>query len=138
METFTVQIPQADLDDLADRLARTRLPRPAPGDDWAYGTPNAYLAETVAYWRDGFDWRAQEERMNTFPQYLTEIDGQTIHFLHVPSPVENATPLLLVHSWPGSFADFLDMIEPLVAGGFSVVVPSIPGFGFSTPLAGGG
>jgi len=144
---FTVRIPQTDLDDLADRLARTRLPQAAPGDDWTYGTPNHYLAEMVGYWRDGFDWRAQEERMNAFPQYLTEIDGQTIHYLHVPSAEPGATPVLLVHTWPGSFVDFLDVIGPLVDpvahGGraedaCSVVVPSIPGFGFSTPLASGG
>lgn len=147
MTPFTVQIPQSDLDDLADRLSRTRLPRPAPGDDWTYGTPNAWLASTVAYWRDGFDWRAQEARMNAHPQYLTEIDGQVLHYLHVPSAEPGATPVLLLHSWPGSFAEFLDVIGPLtdpVAHGgraedaCSVVVPSLPGFSFSTPLAEGG
>ncbi|TDD64898.1 epoxide hydrolase [Jiangella aurantiaca] len=140
---FRVEISQADLDDLHDRLSRTRLPRPVPGDDWDYGVPNHYLRETVDYWRDGFDWRAQEARMNAFPHYLTEIDGQTIHFIHMPSAEPGATPLLLLHSYPGSFADFLDMIGPLtdpVAHGgkaedaFSVVVPSMPGFGFSTPV----
>ncbi|SDU71105.1 epoxide hydrolase family protein [Jiangella alkaliphila] len=140
---FRVEISQADLDDLQDRLARTRLPRPAPGDDWDYGTPNHYLRETVDHWRDGFDWRAQEARMNAFPHYLTEIDGQTIHFIHVPSAEPDAKALLLAHSYPGSFVDFLDMIGPLtdpVAHGgkaedaFSVVVPSMPGFGFSTPV----
>ena len=140
---FRVEIPQADLDDLQERLARTRLPQPAPGDDWTYGTPNHYLRETVEFWKDEFDWRTVEERINAFPQYLTDIDGQTVHFLHVPSAEENATPLLLVHSYPGSIIDFLDMIGPLtdpVAHGgnaedaFSVVIPSIPGFGFSTPL----
>lgn len=144
---FSVQIPQTDLDDLKDRLGRTRLPQAGPGDSWDYGTPNSYLAGTVAYWKDEFDWRAQEERLNAFPQYLTEIDGQTVHYLHVPSTVAGATPVLLVHSYPGSFADYLDVIGPLVDpeahGGrvedaVSVVVPSIPGFGFSTPLAGGG
>ena len=144
---FTVQIPQTDLDDLKARLERTRLPQAAPGDDWSYGTPNHYLAETVAYWRDEFDWSAQEKRLNEFPQYLTEIDGQTVHYLHVPSAVADAKPVLLVHTYPGSFADYLDVIGPLVDpeahGGkaedaVSVVVPSIPGFGFSTPLADGG
>ncbi|MET7283817.1 epoxide hydrolase family protein [Kribbella sp. NPDC005582] len=143
IRSFTVDIAQRDLDDLQARLERTRLPEPAPGDDWDYGTPNHYLRETVDYWRNGFDWRAQEARMNEFPHYLTEIDDQTVHFIHVPSKVEGATPLLLAHTYPGSFVDFLDMIEPLTDpaahGGsdedaFSVVVPSIPGFGFSTPL----
>jgi pimeloyl-ACP methyl ester carboxylesterase len=141
---FRIEIPQADLDDLQERLARTRLPIPAPGDDWDYGTPNAYLRETVDYWKDEFDWRAQEERFNAVPHFLTDIDGQTIHFIHVPSAEKDATPLLLVHSYPGSFIDFLDMIGPLtdpVAHGgkaedaFSVVIPSLPGFGFSTPVA---
>lgn len=144
---FTVAIGQADLDDLDQRLANTRLPRPTAVDNWDLGTPNSYLQETVDYWRDGFDWRGQEARINEFPHYLTDIDGQTVHFIHVPSAEPDATPLLLVHSYPGTFADFLDMIAPLtdpVAHGgkaedaFSVVVPSIPGFGFSTPLAGDG
>ncbi len=140
---FTVTIDQADLDDLQARLANTRLPEPAPGDNWDLGTPNHYLRDTVDHWRNAFDWRAQEARMNEFPHYLTEIDGQTVHFIHVPSAVEGATPLLLLHTYPGSFVDFLDMIgpltDPVAYGGsesdaFSVVVPSIPGFGFSTPL----
>ncbi|MDX6742263.1 epoxide hydrolase [Actinocorallia sp. A-T 12471] len=144
---FTVAIPQAEIDDLNARLARTRLPRPAATDDWTLGTPNGYLRETVEYWRTSFDWRAQEARMNAFPHYLTELDGQTIHFVHVPSKEKDATPLLLLHTYPGSFADFLDVIGPLtdpVAHGgraedaFSVVVPSLPGFGFSTPVNGAG
>jgi len=130
---FRVEIPQADLDDLTDRLARTRLPRPVPGDDWDYGVPNHYLAETVEHWRTAFDWRAQEARINAYPQYLTEIDGQTIHFLHVPSAAPGAPPLLLAHTYPGSFLDYLDLIEPLRAE-FSLVIPSMPGFGFSTPV----
>jgi epoxide hydrolase len=139
---FSVEVPQADLDDLADRLARTRLPRPAPDDDWTYGTPNHYLSAMVEQWRT-FDWRAQEKRINALPQHLTEIDGQTVHFAHVPSAEPAATPLLLAHTYPGSFLDYLDVIGPLtdpVAHGgraedaFSVVVPSMPGFGFSTPV----
>ena len=144
---FKIEIAQTDLDDLLDRLARTRLPVEAPGDDWDYGTPNHYLRDMVDHWRTGFDWRAQEARMNEFPHYLTEIDGQTVHFIHVPSAETDATPLLLAHSYPGSFVDYLDMIGPLTdpvahggdaADAFSVVVPSIPGFGFSTPLVGRG
>src|SRR3954452_11945585 len=140
---FRVEIPQADLDDLARRLANTRLPRPAAVDNWDLGTPNGYLRETVDQWRTTFDWRAQEARMNEFPQYRTDIDGQEVHFVHVPSTEPEATPLLLIHTYPGSFVDFLDMIGPLtdpVAHGgraedaFSVVVPSMPGFAFSTPV----
>ncbi|MDN5857329.1 MAG: epoxide hydrolase [Pseudonocardia sp.] len=144
---FRVEVSQADLDDLNERLARTRLPQPAPTDDWEYGTPNSYLRGTVDYWHHKFDWRAQELRINEFPHFRTEIDQQTIHFIHVPSGEANATPLLLLHTYPGSFVDYLDMIGPLtdpVAHGgtaedaFSVVVPSIPGFGYSTPLNGRG
>ena len=82
---FVIDIPQSDLDDLDNRLARTRYPAAAPGDDWTYGVPNHYLQEMVAQWRGEFDWRAQEARMNEFPHYLTDVDGQTIHFIHVPS-----------------------------------------------------
>jgi pimeloyl-ACP methyl ester carboxylesterase len=140
---FRIAIPQSDLDDLHDRLVRTRLPRPAPGDDGDTGTPNHWLTTAVEHWRTAFDWRALEERLNAFPQFVTEIDGQELHFLHVASPVPGATPLLLLHSYPGSVADFLDMIGPLTdpaahggdpADAFSVVVPSLPGFGFSAPL----
>ncbi|PUB24466.1 pimeloyl-ACP methyl ester carboxylesterase [Promicromonospora sp. AC04] len=141
---FRVEIPQADLDDLQERLARTRFAPAAPGDSWDYGTPESYLRNAVDRWRTGFDWRAVEERANTFPQFLTEIDGQTVHFLHVRSAEPGARALVLTHTYPGSFLDFLDMIGPLtdpVAHGgraedaFHVVVPSIPGFGFSTPLS---
>ena len=145
VQPFRVEIPQADLDDLQTRLALTRYPTPAPGDDWVYGTPVSYLREMVDYWRTGFDWRAQEARMNEFGQFVTEIDGQRIHFLHVRSRHDNATPLLLTHTYPGSFVDFLDLIGPLTDpeshGGsaddaFHVVIPSMPGFGFSTPMVG--
>jgi pimeloyl-ACP methyl ester carboxylesterase len=143
---FEIAIPQRALDDLDRRLAHTRFAAGAPGDDWTLGTPVAYLRDMVAYWRTSFDWRAQEARMNAFPHFLTEIDGQTVHFLHVRSVHRDATPLLLTHTYPGSFADFLDMIGPLTDpeahGGradqaFHVVVPSLPGTGFSTPVAEG-
>ncbi|MGY1650195.1 epoxide hydrolase family protein [Geodermatophilus sp. SYSU D01119] len=139
---FRVDVAQADVDDLQARLARTRLPQPAPGDDWTYGVPNSWLAPAIEAWQ-ALDWRAQEARMNAFPHFLTEVDGQPLHFLHVPSAEPDATPLVLLHSYPGSFVDFLDLIGPLtdpVAHGgraedaFSVVVPSLPGFGFSTPV----
>jgi pimeloyl-ACP methyl ester carboxylesterase len=140
---FTVTTPQADLDDLRERLERTRFAATVPGDDWTYGTPTAYLREMVARWRD-FDWRAVEERVNAHPGFVTEVDGQTIHFVHVRSAEAGATPLLLAHTYPGSFLEFLDLIGPLtdpVAHGgrpedaFHVVIPSMPGFGFSTPVA---
>ena len=144
---FTVAIPQADLDDLQARLENTRFAAAAPGDSWDYGTPQSYLREMVAYWRDGFDWRAQEARINEYPNFVTEIDGQTIHFVHVRSAEPGARALVLTHTYPGSFVEFLDLVGPLtdpVAHGgrpedaFHVVIPSIPGFGFSTPVVDGG
>ncbi len=144
---FQVSIDQAVLDDLHDRLARTRFATPAPGDSWDYGTPESYMREMVACWHGEFDWRAQEERMNAFPHFRTEIDGQTIHFIHVRSSEPDATPLLLGHTYPGSFVDFLDLIglltDPVAHGGraedaFDVVIPSMVGFGFSTPVVDGG
>jgi len=139
---FRVEIAQAELDDLALRLARTRLPQPAPGDDWTTGTPNHYLREAVAAWQE-FDWRAAEERINAYPHFLTDIDGQPIHFIHVESLHPDATPLLLLHTYPGSSVDYLDMIDqlvdPVAHGGsadqaFHLVIPDAPGFGFSTPV----
>jgi pimeloyl-ACP methyl ester carboxylesterase len=139
---FTATAAQADLDDLRERLERTRFAATAPGDSWTYGTPTAYLQDMVARWKD-FDWRAVEQQINAYPNFLTEIDGQTIHFVHVRSSEEGATPLLLAHTYPGSFVEFLDMVEPLtdpVAHGgraedaFHVVIPSMPGFGYSTPV----
>ena len=144
---FVVEIPQADIDDLQARVERTRFAPAAPGDSWEYGTPTSYLREMVDHWRTGFDWREQEARMNAHPNFRTEIDGQTIHFLHVRSAEPDARALVLTHTYPGSFAEFLDMIGPLtdpVAHGgraedaFHVVIPSIPGFGFSTPVVDGG
>jgi pimeloyl-ACP methyl ester carboxylesterase len=142
---FRIEIPQAELDDLRARLANARWADPAPDgrSDFGRGVPLAYLRELADYWRDGFDWRAQEARLNEFPQYTTEIDGQTIHFLHVRSPEPDATPLIVTHGYPGSVVEFLDLIGPLTDprsyGGdprdaFHLVVPSLPGFGFSTPV----
>ncbi len=139
MKSFHIAIPQPDLDDLRQRLRRTRWARQLPGG-WSRGVTVEYLRELAAYWADGFDWRAQEARLNAFPQYTTEIDGQTVHFAHVRSPEPDAVPLILTHSWPNSFAEFLDVIGPLTdprahgldpAIAFHVVAPSLPGFGFS-------
>ncbi|MGW4064959.1 epoxide hydrolase family protein [Amycolatopsis sp. NPDC004747] len=140
---FRIDVPQAELDDLHRRLASARFADPVPGDeaDWSRGIPPSAVRALAEYWRDGFDWRAQEAAINAFPQFTTEIDGQTIHFLHVRSTRADAVPLLLTHGYPSSIAEFLDVIGPLTEPGpdaFHVVVPSVPGFGFSTPLSGPG
>jgi pimeloyl-ACP methyl ester carboxylesterase len=141
MRPFTIDVPADRLDDLRSRLARVRLPSEPRGEPWSYGTPLSLVRELVEYWRDGFDWRAQEAALNAFPQFTTVIDGQKIHYLHVRSADPHAVPLLLTHGYPSTFAEFLDVIGPLTEPGpdaFHVVVPSLPGFGFSTPLSGPG
>ncbi|SEC49028.1 Pimeloyl-ACP methyl ester carboxylesterase [Amycolatopsis tolypomycina] len=129
---FTIDVPQADLDDLRDRLARTRWAADLPGAGWSRGVPVSYLKELAAYWRDGYDWRAHERQLNGYPQFVTEIDGQDIHFLHVRSHRPDALPLLLIHGWPGSVVEFLTVIGPL-SETFHLVIPSIPGTAFSGP-----
>ncbi|HET6704201.1 epoxide hydrolase [Amycolatopsis sp.] len=129
---FTIDVPQADLDDLRDRLARTRWAADLPGAGWSRGVPVSYLKGLAGYWRDGYDWRAHERRLNAFPQFVTEIDGQDIHFLHVRSPEPDALPLLMIHGWPGSIVEFLNVIGPL-SEAFHLVIPSIPGTAFSGP-----
>ncbi|MEU6831587.1 epoxide hydrolase family protein [Nocardia beijingensis] len=136
---FRIDIPQADLDELRLRLARTRWIDDLPGAGWERGVPTAYLKELAGYWAEKFDWRAAEAELNAYPQFTTTIDGQNVHFLHVRSPREDATPLLLLHGWPSSVADFRDVIGPLTdpdsdAAAFHLVVPSLPGHGFSGPL----
>ncbi|MEU3463738.1 epoxide hydrolase family protein [Streptomyces sp. NPDC006733] len=141
---YRVDFPQADLDDLNERLSRTRWPDELTSFNahWDYGVPVAWVRELVAYWRTGFDWRAQEARLNAHPQFVTRIDGTDVHFLHVTSPESDALPLVLTHGWPGSVFEFLDLIGPLTdprahgadpADAFHVVVPSLPGFGLSGP-----
>ena len=130
---FRVNIPQSELDDLHARLDRTLWADQIPGSGEAYGTSVERVQRLVAHWRHRFDWRAFEARLNAFPQFITKIDGQNIHFLHVRSGRPDATGLILTHGWPGSIAEYLDIIEPLVADGYDVVVPSTPGFGFSGP-----
>ncbi len=139
---FRIDVPQADLDDLNDRLARTRWPDELPGVGWSYGVPVSYLKELAEYWRTSYDWRAYEAKLNEFPQFTTTIDGQDIHFLHVRSPEPNALPLIITHGWPGSIVEFMDIIGPLTdprahggdpSDAFHVIAPSMPGFGFSGP-----
>ncbi|WP_188191175.1 epoxide hydrolase family protein [Nonomuraea sp. SYSU D8015] len=127
---FRIAIPQADLDDLRDRLSRARFADEIPGAD--QGVSVERVKRLVGYWRDGFDWRAQEARLNAYPQFTTEIDGQNIHFLHVRSDAPDAMALILTHGWPGSIVEYLDAIEPLRRH-FHLVIPSLPGFGFSGP-----
>ena len=142
IEEFRIDIPQADLDDLRDRLGRTRWPDQLPGVGWDYGIALDDVRELAEYWRTEYDWRVHERRLNSFPQFTTEIDGQVVHFLHVRSAAPGAMPLIMTHGWPGSVVEFMEIIGPLTDPGahggdpgdaFHMVVPSIPGFGFSGP-----
>ncbi|MFD1932290.1 MULTISPECIES: epoxide hydrolase family protein [Nonomuraea] len=137
IKEFRIDVPQADLDDLRERLGRTRWPSEIPGQGWSRGVPTGYLRELAAYWMERYDWRAHEARLNSLPQFTTEIDGANVHFVHVRSPREDATPLILTHGWPGSIVEFLDVIEPL-SQDFHLVIPSIPGYGFSGPTGAAG
>lgn len=139
---FRIHVDQADLDDLRRRLAGVRWPAQVPGAGWSRGVPVEHLRDLVERWTTTFDWRAVEERINQHPQYTTRIDDQEIHFLHVRSPHEGALPLLLAHGWPGSFTEFLQVIEPLTnpadpADAFDLVIPSHPNFGFTGPAGAG-
>jgi len=140
---FRIDVPQTDVDDLRDRVARTRWPDELPGMGWSRGVPLGYLKELAEYWRTTYDWRAHEAKLNELPQFTTTIDGQRIHFLHVRSPEPSALPLVITHGYPSSIAEFVDLIGPLTdprahggdpADAFHVVAPSLPGFGFSSPL----
>ena len=142
IQPFTINIPQTTLDDLHDRLARARWPNELPNVGWSRGVALGYLQELADYWQTQYDWRKHEARLNQFPQFTTEIDGQNIHFLHVRSPEPHALPLILTHGWPGSIVEFLKVIGPLSdprrhggdpADAFHLVIPSIPAFGFSGP-----
>ncbi len=137
---FKVRVPQAALDDLKRRLASTRWPERETVGDWSQGVPLQKAQALVAYWRDKYDWRRFETRINAFPQFRTQIDGVGIHFIHVRSPQQNALPIILTHGWPGSFVEFMEVIGPLsdparyggrAEDAFHVVVPSLPGFAFS-------
>jgi epoxide hydrolase len=139
---FRVDISQAELDDLKARLAQTRWPDQLPGVGWEYGIPLDYVQNLAEYWRTSYEWRLHERMLNSFPQFTTTIDGQRVHFLHVRSPEPNAVPLIITHGWPGSVVEFINIIGPLTdprahdadpADAFHLVVPSIPGYGFSGP-----
>jgi pimeloyl-ACP methyl ester carboxylesterase len=139
---FRIDTPQDDLDDLQERLARTYWPDELPGVGWGYGVPVGYVKELAEYWQHRYEWREHEVKLNGYPQFITTIDGQSVHFLHVLSPEPDALPLVLTHGWPGSVVEFLDVIGPLTdprthggdpADAFHLVVPSLPGFGFSGP-----
>ncbi|TCC41785.1 epoxide hydrolase family protein [Kribbella speibonae] len=144
IKPFSIDIPQSTLDELAAKLASTRLPAPLPGDDRNTGVPVSWLSTLVEYWRTSYDWRAAEKELNSYPQFTAEIEGQRIHFIHVRSAEPDALPLMLTHGWPGSIVEFLDLIGPLTdpvafggqaADAFHVVIPALPGFGFSGPTA---
>ena len=137
---FRVQVPDEVLADLRDRLRRTRWPDQIDGSGWTYGTDRTYLQDLCTTWADDFDWRIWEERLNGYEQFVTTIDGVDIHFLHVRSDADDALPMVMTHGWPGSVLNFLPVIEaltdPVDEGGnpgdaFHLVVPSLPGFGFS-------
>jgi pimeloyl-ACP methyl ester carboxylesterase len=143
VQPFTIAMPQAALNDVRARLRRTRWPDERPGVGWSRGVPLGYMRGLAEYWRTGYDWRKQEAKLNVFPQFTTEIDGQHIHFLHVRSPEPDALPLIITHGYPGSIVEFMQIIGPLTDprahGGdpvdaFHVVAPSLPGFGFSMPV----
>jgi microsomal epoxide hydrolase len=138
VERFTIAVPQVELDDLRARLARTRFPDQLRGSGWEPGTDLAYLRELCAYWERGFDWRRVEAQLNGFDQFLVQIDGQPLHFVHQRAQRSRALPLLLLHGWPSTFAEFARLIPPLAAPAagepaFHVIVPSLPGYGFSGP-----
>ena len=139
-QPFRLEVAEHAIDDLRARLARTRFPDQPPGPPWAYGADVAYLEQLVQHWRSGFDWRAQEARLNAFPQFRVPLHGIDVHFLHVEGQGPRPCPLLLSHGWPGSVFEFLDVIERLTdparfggdpAQAFTVVAPSLPGYGLS-------
>jgi pimeloyl-ACP methyl ester carboxylesterase len=149
MSPFKIEVPQADLEDLHRRLDSARWPDDVPGDepDWSRGAPTSYTRALAEHWRHTFDWRAAEATLNAHPSFATQIDGQAVHFVHARSPEPDALPLIVLHGYPGSFAEFMHVIGPLAdprahggdpADAFHVVVPSLPGFGLSTPLSSAG
>ena len=137
---YSIHVPDAVLSDLQTRLRHTRWPEPVEGAEWDYGAKVAYIRELCEYWLNEYDWREQEARLNVYPQFLSEIDGVDVHFWHVKGNGPDPFPLLLIHGWPGSMYEFYQVLGPLSdpaayggdpADAFDLVVPSIPGFGFS-------
>ena len=142
--TFTIRVSAEVLDDLRSRLGRTRWLEPLPYPGWAAGVDVGYLSELVAYWAGWFDWRAQEERLNSFAQFTADIDGQRVHFVHERGAGPDPFPLVLTHGWPSSFAELLKLAplltDPAAHGAderdsFDLVIPSLAGFAFSAPPA---
>jgi len=140
IEPFEIRIPDAVLQDLRERLARTRFPDEIPGSGWGYGTELAYMRELVAYWMDRYDWRAAEARLNALPQFRARVGGLDVHFIHVRGKGPKPLPLVMTHGWPGSVTEFLEVIGPLTdpgahggdpADAFDLVLPTMPGYGFS-------
>jgi epoxide hydrolase len=131
-QPFRIEIPQGTADELQTRLAATRFADEIPGAVSDYGVSVERLQRLVSYWRTGYDWRTWEAKLNAHPQFLTEIDGQRIHYLHVRAADEDALPLILTHGWPGSVVEYLRAMEPL-SRDFHLVIPSLPGYGFSGP-----
>lgn len=132
---FQIDVPRSEIEDLHTRLDRTRWTDEIPGSGDDYGMSREWVQRLADRWRTEFDWRTLEARLNSYPQFVTEIDGQDIHFLHVRSGRADALGLVLTHGWPGTVLEYLDVIEPLTAAGYDVVIPSIPGFGFSGPTS---
>jgi epoxide hydrolase len=133
IKEFRAEVPQAELDELNKRLQAARWPDQLPDVEWSYGVERGRLQDLVEYWRTSYDWRKFEAKLNAHPQYVTEIDGQRVHYIQAKSTAANATPLLLLHGWPGAASDFLELIESLTEQGFDLVIPTMPGFGFSGP-----
>lgn len=137
---YQVHVPEADLIELRARLARTRWPEPAPAVGWTHGVPLDVVQELCRYWAEEYQWRAAEQRLNAVPQYLVSVNGLEVHVLHARSPHPDALPLVLTHGWPGSVLELVDLVGPLTdpaghgatpADAFHVVIPSLPGYGFS-------
>ena len=136
IENFSVRIPEQALEDLKTRLARTRWPDEIKNSDWEFGASLAYVKELTDYWLNQFSWRETEKEINQYPNYIANIDGIKIHFIQVKAGRRNAVPILITHGWPGSFLEILKLV-PLLSNGrvpFDLIIPSIPGFGFSQKI----